>query len=417
MGRRTPHRWTRRCAGAILVALAPLVAPAAGAAPSGPTLTATSSRAAVTLRWSATSGVIGYVVERSSNGVHFVTVAHPSTNAPLTLRGLADGRTYEFVVTGVLRGAGNTISETAASNIVTVTPVGPPTPPVHVTATPAPGAAVVAFRAPRDDGGDLVVAYRVSGPATHGCVLRATPANLGAAPSGPTLTCTVRPLADGHHYRFRVVAVTRAGASRPSAWSPVVTPGRHPSTPGDVVVVPLNQSIAVSWRASSGGGSPVRRYVATATPGEETCTTSTTTCTITGLTNQLVYRVRVVASSARGTSPPSTPATATPAPVISGPLGPFAAGSAALTPAITAAVAALVSTITLAHDTEVRLTGYANDASGVTSARTLGDERAHAVATALRAALGPSSTVTVVVLPGGRTTTAAYGQDVVAAAS
>ncbi|MGC8510288.1 MAG: fibronectin type III domain-containing protein [Acidimicrobiales bacterium] len=390
----------------------------AGAAPVRPTLRVVARDGAATLRWSDPSpAVIGYVVERSSDGVHFVTVAHPTTNAPLTLSGLVNGHAYEFLVIGVERAAGATIAETAPSPLVTAIPVGPPFAPLDVTATPGPGEAVVTFRAPRDNGGDLVLLYRVSGPATRGCTLRATAANLGAAPSGPRLSCVVHPLRDGHHYRFRVVAVTRAGISHPSAWSSVVTPGRYPSTPTGVLAVPLDQSVAVSWRASSGASSPVRRYVATATPGSETCVTRTITCTITGLTNQLIYQVTVRAFNALGASPASTPASATPAPVSSEPLGPFATGSAALTPAITTAIATLAQDLVAARDTYVRLTGYANDAATTGAASTLGDQRASAVALALRGALGAASPITITVLPGGRTTTTAYGQDVVVAAS
>ncbi len=394
--------------------------PLAGAssAAASPTLRVVPRDGAATLRWSDPSpAVIGYVVERSSDGVHFVTVAHPTTNAPLTLGGLVNGHAYEFLVIGVERAAANTIAETPASAIVTVTPLGPPAAPLDVAAAPGPEEAVVSFRAPRDDGGDLVLLYRVRGTAARGCALRATAANLGAAPSGPTLSCVVRRLTDGHHYRFRVVAVTRAGISRPSAWSPVVTPGRYPSAPAGVVAVPLDQSVAVSWRASSAAGVPVRRYVVSATPGDETCVARTTACTITGLTDQLTYQVTVRAFDAIGPSPPSTPVSAIPAPVSSGPLGPFATGSAALTPTIAAAIATLAQNLATTHDTYVRLTGYANDAASTAAASTLGDERASAVADALRTALGATSPITVVVLPGGRTTTSADGQDVIAAAS
>jgi outer membrane protein OmpA-like peptidoglycan-associated protein len=101
--------------------------------------------------------------------------------------------------------------------------------------------------------------------------------------------------------------------------------------------------------------------------------------------------------------------------VSSEPLGPFATGSAALTPAITTAIATLAQDLVAARDTYVRLTGYANDATG--AAAPLADQRASAVASALRDALGAASPITVAVLPGGRTTTTTYGQDVVVAAS
>ena len=54
-------------------------------------------------------------------------------------------------------------------------------------------------------------------------------------------------------------------------------------------------------------------YTATASPGNETCTTtSATACTITGLTNGTTYTVTVVAHTTAGDSAPSAPASVTP---------------------------------------------------------------------------------------------------------
>lgn len=84
-----------------------------------------------------------------------------------------------------------------------------------------------------------------------------------------------------------------------------------PSAPLGVVASPGDGSAVVSWAApTSPGTHPVTDYLVTASTGGATCTTTGLTCTVPGLVNQLVYTFTVVARSAVGTSPPSTPSAA-----------------------------------------------------------------------------------------------------------
>jgi hypothetical protein len=69
----------------------------------------------------------------------------------------------------------------------------------------------------------------------------------------------------------------------------------------------------VSWTAPiSDGGSPITGYTVTATHGGATCSTTSTTCTVTGLTNGHLYTVHVRASNVVGNSRPSVKAQVTP---------------------------------------------------------------------------------------------------------
>jgi titin len=70
-----------------------------------------------------------------------------------------------------------------------------------------------------------------------------------------------------------------------------------------------NASTTVSWTAPSDGGSAITGYTATSNAGQ-TCSSSTTTCSITGLTNGTPYTFTVTATNAIGTSDPSAPSSA-----------------------------------------------------------------------------------------------------------
>jgi len=86
-----------------------------------------------------------------------------------------------------------------------------------------------------------------------------------------------------------------------------------PGPPVDVVLNPGDGQIQVSWNEPlETGGLVVTSYTATASPGRKFCTSTTTSCVITGLTNGESYSVSVSATNAVGTSESSAPSVATP---------------------------------------------------------------------------------------------------------
>ena len=87
-----------------------------------------------------------------------------------------------------------------------------------------------------------------------------------------------------------------------------------PQPPTGVAAVAGDGQVTVSWTAPvDDGGSPVLYYTATANPGGATCTTTSTSCVVSGLTNGTGYTFTVTARNAIGMSVPSAPsATVTP---------------------------------------------------------------------------------------------------------
>lgn len=107
---------------------------------------------------------------------------------------------------------------------------------------------------------------------------------LAATGSNGTFTARLTKLVNGTTYDVAVRAVRGESKGRASQAAPVKPAGR-PSAPRAVKAVATGTAAVVRWRAPrSTGGSPVVRYVVTASGTERGCTATTTrTCTVTGL--------------------------------------------------------------------------------------------------------------------------------------
>jgi len=97
-----------------------------------------------------------------------------------------------------------------------------------------------------------------------------------------------------------------------------------PQAPATVAAIPGDTSATVAWTApGSLDTGTLTGYTATASPGGETCTTSSApTCTITGLTNGTTYSITVVAHTTVGDSGASAAVTVTPTNTIAFTSGP-----------------------------------------------------------------------------------------------
>ncbi len=95
------------------------------------------------------------------------------------------------------------------------------------------------------------------------------------------------PVTAGITYRVAVDGYGTSTGTSTLGWSFVSTaPPTQPDAPTGVIAIPGNTSLIAAWAApGSDGRSAILDYTATATPGGRTCTSATTTCTITGLTN------------------------------------------------------------------------------------------------------------------------------------
>jgi hypothetical protein len=96
-----------------------------------------------------------------------------------------------------------------------------------------------------------------------------------------------------------VTSLTVADATPANARTPKP---KKPSAPTDVQLRGINMAVTVSWSMPvSDGGSPITSFTATAGNKGSSCSTTATSCTITGLTEGHRYAIHVAASNALGT--------------------------------------------------------------------------------------------------------------------
>ena len=129
-----------------------------------------------------------------------------------------------------------------------------------------------------------------------------------------TDTCTIAGLANGTTYTFSVVATNTAGAS--SAVTITGSPNGPvesvpmPTTPVDVTAAIASKTVTLSWAAVS--SNLLVTYIVSGSNGTAVCTTTATTCTVSGLVNGTEYSFVVSSQTSAGSSTPSATVVARP---------------------------------------------------------------------------------------------------------
>jgi hypothetical protein len=190
--------------------------------------------------------------------------------------------------------------------------------PTGLSATAGDTEVDLSWTAPGNNGGSALTDYLVEYKLTS----EPTTWTTFADGTSTGTTATVTSLTNDLSYDFRVSAVNAIGTGDPSSTdSATPTEPTAPDAPTSVSGVSGNNQVSLSWTApASNGGSAITDYIIEYKLNTEPTTwttfndgTSTTTsATITGLTNDLLYNFRVSAVNILGTSSPSSTGNATP---------------------------------------------------------------------------------------------------------
>ncbi len=385
-----------------------LVPRTAASAPGAPSVDASAGDGTVALTWTAPASnggaaVTDYVVQVSSDGgTTWSTFGHSVlAGTSVTVTGLSTGLPYVVRVAAV--NVAGTGSFSASSS--TVTPFSVPSSPTSLLATPEASLAVaqsttyvdLSWATPLDNGGSALTGYAVQ-LSTDGGTTWATPtfttptstsAHVTGLPVSTTVQLRVRAVTSATRgsdagYRWAVTTVTTATPPAPSPPPPPAVPNAVTSlsaTPGDTVV-------SLTWNASVATGAAVTgysvRYSANGgTSWSAAVTTSSTSMTVSGLTNAALHTFAVSPTSSSGNGTAGT-ITATPssAPVL---VPPKAVGGLAASAGVQAA--GLTWTAPATSSSNAVVTGYvvqrSTDRSSWTTLTTIGSSQLSYLVTGL----------------------------------
>ena len=266
--------------------------------PSTPQIVGTSVTLTATVS-PAESGTVQFEVGSTLLGSPQTVVDGQATYETTALPVGDDSLSAVFTPTPFLAIAGST-----GTDSLTITPAQTvPDAPTNVTAVAGNASATVSWVDPANDGDSAISSYTVT----------ASPGGASVNVNGATATSgTVTGLTNGTAYTFTVTATNGIGTSSPSSPSSAVTPSTVPDAPQITNVEAGNASAVITWSDPSNEGSAITGYTVTVAPGGATHfvpgATSTTT-TVTGLTNGTAYTFTVSATNANGTGAASSPST------------------------------------------------------------------------------------------------------------
>ena len=277
------------------------------AVPTAPnSVTGTLGNGEVSLTWNAGnsngSAITNYTVEYTPSGGSPSTVSTNSTSTSYTVTGLTNGTSYTFKVKAT-NSIGDSVYSTASD---AVTPKTTPGAPTNVVGTPSSTQVVVTWTAPASNGGGAITGYQIvwtDGGGGSDYV------------GGGTTSYTATGLTNGTSYTFTVRASNNPNTFTPASPfsdpSSAVTPAAVPTAPNSVTGTLGNGEVSLTWNAGNSNGSAITNYTVEYTPsGGSPSTVSTnstsTSYTVTGLTNGTSYTFKVKATNSIGDSVYST---------------------------------------------------------------------------------------------------------------
>lgn len=271
--------------------------PTAATAPNAPTavvVPSTPQNGQATLTWTAPSDggstITSYTatayVTGSATTLTCISTGSPATPG-CTITGLTNGAAYTFRVFATNASGDSELSDASDG----YTPASRPATPL-ITSVLSGNHTISVTWTILDNGGSVITGYTASTSSGEHCTTTAQ-------------SCTISGLANAVSYTVTVSATNVIGTSDESP-PQSATPGGPPEQPVIVSAVAGVASATITWTPAV-SGSTATQYVVTAYPGGANCTTSTTSCVISGLTAGTTYMFTVTPSNPDGQGPASAP--------------------------------------------------------------------------------------------------------------
>ena len=280
-------------------------------APAAPTLT--SGNAQISVSWTAPanngSAITDYDVQYKAKTVNtWTSHTFTGTGTSTTISSsIANGTEYEVQVRAT---NGNGTGEWSPSATLKA---GVPAAPAAPTLTSGNAQLSVSWTAPADNG-SAITDYDVRHCSTS-CNVATNWTELDDSTASTALSATITTLTNGTSYQVQV----RAGNTHGDGpWSPSATlKAGLPAAPAAPTLTSGNAQLSVSWTAPANNGSSITDYDvqyssdsgSTWTEWNASDTSTTTSATITPLTNGTSYQVQVRAGNTHGDGPWSPSAT------------------------------------------------------------------------------------------------------------
>jgi len=265
-----------KTANRLLAVDAPATVPCA---PGNVTATVTSRSSVVT--WDEVAAgngaaVTAYTATATPGGK---TCSVPS-GTTCTITGLMNNTAYSISVA-----ATNSVGIGMPSTAVTVTPVGPPGAVTSLVAATQKNALDVSWVQAEGDGTGIT--YTAT----------ATPGGGTCSSTETTMTaCTITGLVNGTQYSVAVVGTNTYGTGTTTTATGLAD--GIPDVPATSMSIAGSKSVTVAWPAIT--SSVGVTYVVTSTPGNFTCTTTETSCVVSGLKNGVNYTFAITTRTATG---------------------------------------------------------------------------------------------------------------------
>ena len=249
------------------------------------------------------STVTGYTVMATPTAAVGSPVSVTTAASPVMVNGLFNGTSYTFVVAANSLQAGDSAF---SSPPATATPSTLPGAARNLTAIGGNALAVLNWNAPADNGGSAITGYEISyvDPVTGNTVTQTV--------DGSTTSTAVQSLTNGKSYTFTVAAVNVNGSSTPVT-SNTVIPATTPGAPVIAAAAAGNEQVTLTWAVPSDGGSSIDGYEVSDDGGMTWLNAGTSTSdTVTGLTNGTPYSFIIRAHNSVGYGANSAAVSATP---------------------------------------------------------------------------------------------------------